>query len=741
MSKARKRKEAATGPAAPPPSTRGRRRVWPWAAAALAIAGGAAVTLARLHPAGPGPATSRARGPRDNLLLITLDTTRADRLGSYGYSRARTPHLDRLAAEGVRFERALSPAPITLPAHASIFTGLYPFAHGVRNNGNFYLGESFPTLATVLKQEGYRTAAFVGSFILDRRYGLARGFDRYDDRMQGQHERVIELEAERRGDRTSLALEKWLQEQAGAEAPFFVWLHLYDPHEPYRPPRPFRDLFAASPYDGEIAFDDAIVAAVLDRLSQLGQRDRTLVAVIGDHGESLGDHGEETHSMFVYETALHVPLILWRPGRLPAARVVPEPVRATDLAPTLLDLLGAPPLDTPHGRSLVPLLEGRAAAVPPAIYGETLLPQLYMNWAPLLSLRDERWKLIDAPQPELYDLHSDPGEERNVYGALPQTARALQEALRRLTGPGAGAMSVAALDRDAIEKLAALGYVGAGAEAAAATTTPSGDPKEMIAVFNRLRRANSAVRERRFGDALPLLAEVLRRDPRNAFARLVMGSAHLGMGRYAQAIAWFKKYLELVPTSVYAHHWIAVCHLQRGAREDALREAEVVLAMDPRFTDARVMKGAILAARGDHPGAIAELRAAVAADPAKPMLRLDLAKVLAEAGQPAAARGEYEAALRIDSDYVPALVGLGALQAGQGEHQAAQRTLLRALELDPRSDEARFNLARVLELGGDRAAATAEYERLARAQETPPALRTAARERLSRLQTRARTRP
>jgi choline-sulfatase len=731
VSKRRRKSQPPAAPATPPP--RARRR-WPWLVGAVLLAGGAAALAFRLRAPAPGAAAKAAPAARDNLLLITLDTTRADRLGSYGYARARTRHLDRLAAEGVRFENALSPAPITLPAHASILTGLYPFAHGVRNNGNFYLGDKVPTLATRLQEQGYRTAAFVSSFVLDRRYGLARGFDVYDDRMQGQHEQVIELEAERRGDRTSLALEKWLQEQAGAGGPFFAWLHLYDPHEPYRPPRPFRDLFADSPYDGEIAFDDAIVAAVLDRLGKIGQRERTLVAVIGDHGESLGEHGEETHTMFVYEAALRVPFILWRPGRVPAGRVVNEPVRATDLTPTLLDLLGAPPIDTPHGRSLAPLLEGRTAGATPPIYGETLLPQFHMNWAPLLSLRDERWKLIDAPQPELYDLVSDPREERNLHAEEPRRAEALRTALTRLTGSGPGAMNVTQLDRETVRKLAALGYVGAGAEpGATAPDRARMDPKTMIGIFNRLRRANTAVRDRRFDEALPLLREVLREDPRNAFALLVMGSAEMGRGRFADAVPWFKKYLELVPGSAYAHHWIAICHLQRGAHDEALRESEATLAIDPRFSDARVMRGGILAARGAYPEAIAELRAAVDSDPAKPVLRLDLAKVLAEAGQASEARAEYEAALRAQPDYAPALVGLGALQVAQGEAEPARRTLTRALELDPSSDEARFNLGRALELTGDRAAARAEYERLAADPRARGSVRAAARERLASL--------
>ena len=467
--------------------------------AVCAIATGA--ILVRSLGTTPVPASSPTR---DNILLVTLDTARADRLGAYGYARARTRYLDRLAAEGVRFQSAFSPAPITLPAHASIFTGLYPFEHGVRNNGNFYLQDRFETLTTILSKQGYRTGAFVSAFVLDRRYGLARSFDTYDDRMQGSQAQVVSLEAERRGDRTAAALNEWLDREARGGAPFFAWLHLYDPHEPYRAPRPFGDAFADSPYDGEIAFTDAIVASVLDQLGRLGVRDKTIVAVIGDHGESLGDHGEETHSMFVYEAAIRIPLLLWRPGRLPAGLVVSPPVRATDLAPTLLELVGAPPLNAPHGRSLLPLITGTAPGEPEPVYAETYLPQFYLNWAPLRTLRDERWKFIDAPKPELYDLSKDPGERENLFQTQPGTGEAMRAALARLTGGTHGAMTAATIDRDVAEKLAALGYIGAGGNM---STPPPGDavlrdPKDVIAVFNQLRRANSAVRDRRFSEAL-----------------------------------------------------------------------------------------------------------------------------------------------------------------------------------------------------------------------------------------------
>jgi tetratricopeptide (TPR) repeat protein len=407
---------------------------------------------------------------------------------------------------------------------------------------------------------------------------------------------------------------------------------------------------------------------------------------------------------------------------VPAGTVVRQPVRAIDLAPTLLERRGAPPLPATQARSLVPLLHGRASEVP-AAYAETLLPQFYMSWPPLFSLRDERFKLIEAPRPELYDLARDPGEERNLFDQEPARAKALRDALQRIAG-GGGSMSVGTLDREAMEKLAALGYVGAGAEPRGADPARGGvDPKDMIAVFNRLRQANSAVRDRRFADALPILNKVLADDPRNAFARLVMGSAHMGMGDAPGAIAWFRKYLDLVPNSAYAHQWIAICQLRRGDREQALRESAAALAIDPRFSDARVLRGGVLAARGDYAGALAELRQAVQADPAKPALRLDLARVLGEAGRAAEARAEYEAALKTQPDYAPALVGLGVLLAAGGDTADAERALRRALEVDPALVEARFDLAQVLDGQGRHAEAAAEYARVRDAEGASPEIR------------------
>ena len=437
--------------------------------------------------------------------------------------------------------------------------------------------------------------------------------------------------------------------------------------------------------------------------------------------------------MFVYESAQRVPLILWRPGRVPSGVVVREPVRATDLAPTLLELLSAPPLRTADGTSLVPLLRGQALAATPPVYAETYLPLFYMNWAPLRSLRDARFKLIDAPRPELYDLERDPGELTNLYADDVPAARALRAALDRLTAGGEGVMEVGRLDRETAERLAALGYLGAEhATPTAARDITRPEPKQMIAVFNRLRRANAAVRERRFAEALPVLQEVLQRDPRNAFATLVSGSAQMGLGRWREATTFFRRYLGMVPTSAYAHHWIAVCELRLGDREAALREADATLALDPRFSDARVLRAGVLASRGEHATAIGELRRAVETDPAKPALRLDLARVLAEAGRPGEAKAEYDTLLKLRPDDPAALTGRGALAAASGDAAAALRDLRRALELQPQLDEARIDLAQVLERLGQRDEALAEYRRLSDAPGTAPAIKARAREGLRR---------
>ena len=734
MSKLGRRPTTDTPRAAAAP--RRRRRTIGLALAVLAALMMLAAIPAVRRMAGLAPA---ARAVPPNILLITLDTTRADRVGAYGYRLGRTPHLDRLATEGVLFERAVAPAPMTLPSHASLFTALYPFTHGVRNNGHFYVSDKLPTLATALHDRGYRTAAFVSAFSIDRRYGLARGFDHYDDHLEPAAAHAVNVEIERRGDRTALAAGKWLEQAArgasasAAPSPFFVWLHLFDPHEPYDPPPPFRDAFADRPYDGEIAFDDAVVGSVLARLDRLGLRASTLVAIVGDHGESLGDHGEVTHAVFVYEAALRVPMILWWPGRLPAGTRVPALARVIDLAPTLLDLAGLPPLPGAHGQSLMSLVRGGALG-PSSAYAETYFPLFYMNWAPLRSIQDDRWKFIDAPAPELYDLSKDPHEQTNVAEREPARTAALRRALDSLTGGGEGTMAMGRMDHEALQKLAALGYIGApGHTAGPGASGARPDPKVMIGVFNRLREANVALREGRLAEAEAIARDVLGRDRDNAFALQVLASARMDQGRYRDAIEGYRAYLALVPTSADAHHWIAICHLRLGDRDRALTEEEAALAIDPRHADALALRAGLLAGRGRLDEAIASLRAAVETDPDKPPLRVALADFLVDAGRFDEAEAEYRRALERQPENPNAHTGYGVLLAARGQADRAIAEFKRALELRPDHDEARLGLAEAFDRLGRRQDARVEYERLASGRATRPDIRQAARDRLAKL--------
>jgi choline-sulfatase len=623
------------------------------------------------------------RARRPNILLITLDTTRADHLGAYGDASARTPTFDRLASEGVLFERAVSVAPITLPAHVSLLTGRYPFAHGVRNNGNFRVADDVSTLATALHDRGYRTAAFVSAFVLDRRSGLSRGFDEYDDRFADAGAGRPDDEIERRGDRTGQLAEHWVATQVGGTGPdrppLFVWLHLYDPHDPYTPPSPFAEAFRSHPYDGEIAFDDAVVGSLLDRLKRLDLLSTTIVALVGDHGESLGEHGEVTHAMFVYESVLQVPMMVWWPEHLAPARVAPV-VRGIDLAPTLLDLAGMPPLADAQGQSLLPLARGGRQG-PAAAYSETYFPLFFMNWAPLRAIRDERWKFIDAPAPELYDLTTDPREQSNVAAREPTRTAALRRALESASGAGSGAMTTAKPDREAIEKLAALGYIGA----TGASTVPSGtasrpDPKAMIGVFNRLRGANDAVTHGRPADAEATAREVLDADRQNAFAVLILAQAQMQQGRCPDAIASYRRYAALVPTSADAHYWIALCAARQGRPDLALDEVSAALAIDPPYARARLLRAGLLTERGRFDEAASDYQQVIDQQPSNADAHSGYAVLLTARNEPERAVGEFERALAIRSDL----------------------------------DEVRLALGRALELAGRAQEARAEYERLTR---------------------------
>ena len=607
-----------------------------------------------------------AAPPRPNLVVVTLDTVRADRLGAYGHATAATPRLDRLAREGALVERAQAVAPLTLPAHASLFTALYPPAHGVRDNADFILPASATTLAEVLAARGYRTAAVVGAAVLARTQGLAQGFASYDEpgaepprAAQGAAppkaaaaspatatlRPIVERRASEVTDRALAALDRL------APGPFFLWVHYFDAHAAYEPPEPYRTRFKSAPYDGEIAYVDAQIGRLLDALAAKGLGGRTLVAVVGDHGEGLGEHGESTHGVFLYETTLAVPLILRMPGRVAAGARVAGPVSQVDFAPTLLELLGAPPLPLAQGMSIAKALAGgasaagpaaataRAAAVPAAadpgaprpLYSETLYAERAYGWAPLFALRLGASKLIDAPRPELFELANDPREQKNLAAGQPALLTERQAELARLREAIGGADPAAESPADAERRaqLEALGYASAGRGAARATGAPHLDPKDGIRFEMAIEEGRAALVSGRPADALARLAPVLEADPGNAAALSLSGVALFATGRRDEGLARLERAVATSgSTFEYRINYGAALY-QAGRPSLAVEQFRAALALQPEAPDARYALAAALFAAGDREGALVETRALLAAQPGHAAGKKLLERILA----------------------------------------------------------------------------------------------------------------
>lgn len=413
-----------------------------------------------------------------NVLIVTLDTTRPDRLPAYGYQSASMPALDRLAREGAVFDRAATVAPLTLTAHTSLFTGLYPPHHRVRDNADAPLDHAHPTLAEVLKGHGFRTAAFVGSSVLDADRGLSRGFDVYGG--MGAADARTPGKLRRAGNEVVDAALAWLD--AGDNSPYLLWVHLYDAHAPCRPPEPYRSRYAADPYEGAIAFADSQVARLLGRLDARHQLDQTAIVVVADHGESLGQHGEDEHGIFLYDSVMHVPLLVRMPGMAP--RRISSVTSLVDIMPTILDALSIAPVSA-DGISLISAIRGATPTDDRALYSESFYPQRF-GWSPLRALRDGRFKLIDAPRPELYDLEADPFEEQNIYADRNVVATAMASRLAAFSESlGPARAEAARVPSELRERLAALGYVGGAPRAHKAMGR---DPKDFIAEYNQIGR-------------------------------------------------------------------------------------------------------------------------------------------------------------------------------------------------------------------------------------------------------------
>jgi arylsulfatase A-like enzyme/Tfp pilus assembly protein PilF len=557
------------------------------------------------------------------VILISIDTLRSDHLPLYGYSKVRTPAIDALAADGIVYDRAYSNVPLTLPSHTSILTGLLPTEHGVRNNIGYILdAKKHPPISALLHNAGYETAAMVSSYVLRGNTGLAAAFDVYDDAIAS--EAGVSLGSlQRPGPATLAAASSWIDRNH--DRPFFLFFHIYEPHSPYRPPEPFRSQYGDT-YDGEVAASDDIVGKLIEHLKNKGFYDDAIVILISDHGEGLGDHGEDEHGVFLYREALQVPLIVKLPGAKRKGERVTMPVELIDVAPTVAFLAG---VDPPPGSTGVNLLDPEALAVERSLYSETLYPRIHLGWSELRALIDGQHHYIEAPRPELYDLAADPAEKTNVLADQRRVYAALRERLakygKEVVAPGNVAPEEAA-------KLAALGYLGSVKN----TEGPLPDPKDHIADLGALQQANRLSAQGKQKEAIVLLRGVLSSNPRFSDAWAKLGGVYEEMGRYDDAISAYREGIKASPTSSgeFALSMTGL-FLKLNRLDEAKKHAELALERNP--AGAHQFLARVALASGDLAGAEREVDAAMVDEVAKPNAMVTLAQIRAKQGRMAEA--------------------------------------------------------------------------------------------------------
>jgi arylsulfatase A-like enzyme/Flp pilus assembly protein TadD len=654
-----------------------------------------------------------------NVVVITVDTLRADRLGCYGFEPARTPNADALAARGVRAEHAIAAAPITLPSHASIFTGLYPPAHGVRDNGMYRLPEKVETLAERLKAGGYRTQAFVSADVLHHRFNLDQGFDAYDDALQGEDDPGMFRILERSGEHTMDRVLQWLDRSlvpSPTQAPFFVWVHLFDPHQPYAPPE--ADAKASRTlYDGEIASVDRQIGRFIAKLEERAALDDTIVVFTSDHGESLGEHGEATHAMFIYEATVRVPLIIRYPAKLPAGATYRGSVRAVDLMPTILGLVDLKPSDT-QGVDLSKALAGAAVAPALSPYSESLHSELEFGMAPLHGIRSNDWTYIRAPRPELYDRAKDPGETRNLLedASAPGSQTARDRALtmdKQLVdvfedSKRFGLVSeLEPLDEETTQMLQALGYMG---DSDAPQGMEGMDPKDGVRAFDELDQARQLAIGGDYESAKKVLHALLKRVPRNASARNLLAMCELRTGNTEGVEELYLQSLAYEPRQPEVLVQLGRLELQEGKLDAARARFQEALNVEPADIPAMMLLAHIELRENRPEAAKSWYDKAIAADPNDSAPYLQYGDFYFRQNELQEARRWYDKALERQPDSFVAALQAGTSALRTGDLQSAQRYSLRASQIDPASWKPLYNLACVQVHQGDPNAAISSLQ-------------------------------
>jgi arylsulfatase A-like enzyme/Flp pilus assembly protein TadD len=675
-------------------------------------------------------ASAPVNGP---IILISIDTLRADHLPVYGYRHVKTPAIDALAADGVVFERAYSHAPQTLPAHVSLLSGRLPFETGVRDNLGFVVKGSERLLPQMLRERGYTTGGVVSTYVLRKDTGVNQGFDFFDDEMPPDSpERAIE-QGQRDGAESEAIAERWLNQQRSQRV--FLFLHLYEPHAPYSAPSNYAEYAA---YDGEIAYADEIVGRLIRYLKSHQLYDQSTIILLSDHGEGLGDHGEQAHGLFLYEEAIHVPLIVKQSGSTGGGRRIRDVVQHVDVVPTILDLAKAPIPGNLRGRSLKPVLEGPASLPAQTVYSEALYGRYHFGWSELTALTDARYRYIQAPTSELYDLERDPHERQNVADDREQAKAhdALRGALGRLTrgvavdAPG----KVSTRDR---ERLEALGYVGvrAGVTRAPAGTLP--DPKDTHAILETYREAVELAVDRKWGQAITLLQRILHEDPAMVGAWGQVAAFAIRAERYDQAIDAYKHVIELEPTDPAGYLGAAAAMLRVRKLDEARAHAELAVSVaEERDTRSRAAAHEILArialARHDDEGARREAELAQADDPKLPLPAYIEARLLYDQGKHADALSLFEQAiaeLKRSSDRTIADLHFHTADAlvHLERYPEAEQEFIEELKVSPQNTRARAGLATLYQANGQSEDVARVLDDLVTITPTPDAYALAAR--------------
>jgi arylsulfatase A-like enzyme/Flp pilus assembly protein TadD len=586
----------------------------------------------------------------------------------------------------VRFANAIVQVPLTLPSHACIFTGTYPEVHQLRDMVGFVLDPKQVTLASMARTAGIRTAGFVGSKALDHHFGLQQGFDVYDDQMSSSRdvEGRLVLPERPAAVTTDRAL-TWLRQHPRER--FFLWVHYYDPHDPYDPPEPYKTTYAGDLYSGEIAYADEQVGRLLEFLDQSDLRQRTLVAVMGDHGEGLNDHLENTHGVFIYDETLHVPLILAGP-RVPPGRVIQNQVRSIDLLPTVAEFLSLSANAATQGVSLWPLIEqGKSISGRGSNYSyiETLYPKTFMNWSELRGMRTDRWKFILAPKPELYDLEHDPGERENVIDQHPAEADHLQKKIWEVIGPPQSDRNlvVAPIDAQTRQELASLGYVNAGSGRELVLDMNGPDPKDRVGTLNALHRHRELLKTKSFGQAAQLLRDTLQTDPGNPMVRLYLGITQEKQGAWRQAIETYRSAIEARVTTDEMYSRLGKAYLQVHDLANAIIAMEKAGSINPRDLDNLCNLGTayLLQKHPDHAEKV--FKAILVQDESYVGAYKGLGLVAVQRGDSNAARANFKKATELNPEEVEPLLHLGLLYQNAGNKQEALRYLTLFLEKAP----------------------------------------------------------